>query len=305
MTPLHPYMPTPLLWAAARAARALPGTRALGLARDWRDFAHLREADAALVSFPKSGRTFVRVMLARLYQSRYGHPETELLEFKGLTRSGKRLPRLLFTHDGDAMRPAEAVATSKGPYRHCKVALLARHPADVAVSRYHHLRHRSDDPARKRLSDQPLDSFVWTGKGGVPAIVAFMNAWATAKKEPRDFAIFRFEDFRHTPHPTLAALARFVGLDCTDEEISDAVEFARFENLREREREGYFKSDRLGARKPGEEGSAKVRSGKAGGYRGVLTPEQCERIDAYVAERLDQVFGYGETPEQLAMAAGS
>ena len=53
-------------------------------------------------------------------------------------------------------------------YAHCKVVLLARHPADVAVSRYHHLKHRSRDRARRRLAEQPLKEFVWTRRAAFP-----------------------------------------------------------------------------------------------------------------------------------------
>ena len=52
-----------------------------------------------------------------------------------------------------------------------KVVLIARHPGDIAVSRYHHLKHRSRDKARRRLADQPLESFVWADEGGIPSIV--------------------------------------------------------------------------------------------------------------------------------------
>ena len=56
----------------------MPGSAALRLKRDLRDAAWLSEADAVVVSYPKSGRTFVRAMLARLYQRRFGIDERGL-----------------------------------------------------------------------------------------------------------------------------------------------------------------------------------------------------------------------------------
>ena len=70
-------------------------------------------------------------------------------------------------------------------------------------------------------------------------------------------------------------------------------------NLKRREREGYFKSSRLRPAKEGDERSAKVRSGSSGGYRAALGEVEAERIDAYIREHLDPVFGYsaaGEAP---------
>src|SRR5689334_16446147 len=95
--------------AAATALRAVPGTAALRLKRDLRDSAWLSEADAVVVSYPKSGRTFVRAMLARLYQRRFGIDERQLLEFPMLRGAPDDVPRVLFTHAGDAMRRPDEI----------------------------------------------------------------------------------------------------------------------------------------------------------------------------------------------------
>ena len=158
----------------AQALRLLPGSAALRWKRDLRDAAWLADADAVVVSFPKSGRTFVRAMLARLFQLKFGIDERRLLDFASLKRAGSGVPRLLFVHAGDAMREPDAIHVEAADYAHCKVILLARHPADVAVSRYHHLKHRSRDTARRKLAELPLEEFVWTPKGGIPAIVEYL-----------------------------------------------------------------------------------------------------------------------------------
>ena len=134
--------------AAAQLLRLVPGSAALRWKRDLRDAAWLAEADAVVVSFPKSGRTFVRAMLARLFQVKFGIDERGLLDFPSLRRAPPGVPRLLFAHAGDAMREPDEIRVNTADYAHCKVVLLARHPADVAVSRYHHLKHRSRDEVK-------------------------------------------------------------------------------------------------------------------------------------------------------------
>src|SRR6266576_7018153 len=89
--------------AAAQVLRLVPGSAALRWKRDLRDASWLADADAVLVSFPKSGRTFVRAMLARLYQRRFGIDERNLLDFPSLRKAAPGVPRLLFAHAGDAM----------------------------------------------------------------------------------------------------------------------------------------------------------------------------------------------------------
>jgi hypothetical protein len=250
-----------------QALRLIPGGWARRVRRDLRDAAWLRRADAVIISFPKSGRTFVRAMLSRLFQRRFGIDERRLLEFPMLLDAAPDVPRLLLTHAGDAMRTAEEIQLDPADYRHCRVVLLARHPGDVAVSRYHHRKHRSRDRARRRLAEQPLETFIWAEQGGIPAIVRFMNQWAALARKRENVGIVRYEDFLADPRATLAKLAGQVGLTVDGADIDDAAEFGAFGNLKQREREGYFHSSRLQAARKGDDASYKVRSGSSGGYR--------------------------------------
>jgi hypothetical protein len=277
---------------AVQTLRLVPGSWARRVRRDLRDDAWLRHADAVVISFPKSGRTFVRAMLSRLFQRRFGIDERKLLEFPALMKAPPNVPRLLFTHAGDAMRTADEIALDPADYAHSKVILLARHPGDVAVSRYHHLKHRSRDRARRRLAEQPLDTFVWSEQGGIPAIVRFMNQWAALNGTRSGVGVIRYEDFLSDPETNLRRLAEMIGLEVSADDIADAAEFGSLGSLRQREREGYFHSSRLQAAKKGDEGSFKVRSGSSGGYRKRLDPENAARVDAFVSEHLDPAFGY-------------
>jgi hypothetical protein len=280
------------LSAAAQLLRLVPGSTALRWKRDLRDAAWLPDAEVVLVSYPKSGRTFVRAMVARLYQRRFGIDERDLLEFPRLKRAAAGVPRLVFTHAGDTMRGPAEIKLNAGAYAHCRVVLLVRHPGDVAVSRYHHLRHRSRDPARKRLAEQPLETFIWAEQGGIPSIVAFLNQWADLSRRRAGISIVRYEDFLSDPQVTLGRLARAIGLDTSDEDIADAVEFGNYRNLKRLEQEGYFHSKRLRPAKSRDPQSGKVRSGSSGGYRQQLGGLEAERVEAYIREHLDPAFGY-------------
>jgi hypothetical protein len=276
---------------AAQLLRLVPGSAALRLKRDLRDAAWLAEADAVIVSYPKSGRTFVRAMLARLYQRRFGIDDRELLEFPALRRAAADVSKVLFTHAGDAMRTAAQIRVDPADYAHARIVLLARHPGDTAVSRYFHLKHRSRDNARRRLAEQPLETFVWTEQGGIPSIVKFLNEFA---KLP-GVTIVRYEEFLAEPAKALMTLARAIGLDPANNDIADAVDFGRLESLKRREREGYFTSSRLRQARKGDDRSFKIRKGTSGGYRGQLGDAEADRIDTYVADQLDPVFGYSKS----------
>jgi hypothetical protein len=272
----------------AQLLRLVPGSAALRLKRDLRDAAWLDEADSVVISFPKSGRTFVRAMLARLYQRRFGIDERKLLEFSMLRRAPPAAPRLLFTHGGDGMRRPDEIRVHPAAYSGKRLVLIGRHPGDVAISRYHHLKHRSRDKARRRLAEQPLDSFVWTEHGGIPSIVAFLNRFAALP----GVTIIRYEDFLADPKQALRRLTGAIGLETADEDIAGAVAFGSLENLRKLEQDGYFTSSRLRRARKGDARSGKVRSGTSGGYRTELGAEEAARVDAYVRDHLDPRFGY-------------
>ena len=63
------------------------------------EFHKLREADVVVVSFGKSGRTWLRVMLSRYYQLCYGLAQRHLIGFANLHEKNPAIPRILFTHD--------------------------------------------------------------------------------------------------------------------------------------------------------------------------------------------------------------
>lgn len=278
--------------AAARLLRLVPGSRALGISRYLRDLDLIAAADVVFVSFPKSGRTFVRTQLARLYQRQFGVDERQLLSFDALDEAPRTVPRIAFTHGGDAMRSPNQIRFDRQLFADRKIVVLARHPGDVAVSRYFHLKHRSSDPGRQRLASQPLEDFVWTDRGGIPSIVRYLNLWAEWSRERDEILILRYEDFVDRPVRTLRALADFIGLHSSDADIMDAAAFASFDNLKAKEREGYFSSGRMGARTAGDESSYKVRSGRSGGFRAKLDEPGREKVIRYIGEQLDPLFGY-------------
>ena len=54
--------------------------------RGHKEYRRLQEADIVVVSYPKSGRTWLRVMLSRYFQLRYGIPDRFVLGFDNFHR---------------------------------------------------------------------------------------------------------------------------------------------------------------------------------------------------------------------------
>ena len=67
--------------------------------RGQEEFRKLKLADVVIVSFGKSGRTWVRVLLSRFFQLRFGLKPSAFIGFDNLHRQNDGIPRVFFTHD--------------------------------------------------------------------------------------------------------------------------------------------------------------------------------------------------------------
>ena len=258
----------------------------------------LARADCVVVSFGKSGRTWLHVMLSRFYQLRHGLAERHLLNFDDLHLRDRAIPRIFFTHD-NYTKDFTGHADSKIDYYGKKVMLLVRHPADVAVSQYHQWRHRMR-PKKLELNAYPrrgeavsLAEFVIERPAGLRKVIEFMNGWAREMPRLPQLLVVRYEDMRARPEATLAEILAFIGTPGTEAEIGEAVAFASFENMRRMEAKRTFRSSggRMLPRDPNNPQSFKVRRGKVGGYRDDFSAEQVTEIEARIGD-LSPVFGY-------------
>jgi hypothetical protein len=206
------------------------------------------------------------------------------------------IPRLLFTHD-NYLRDYTGDGASKRAYTGKRVILLVRHPADITVSQYFQWLHRmrehkielNEYPSRE--SGTTLYQFM-TGSSGLPKVNQWLNEWAEALDQIPRHLIVSYEDLRRDTLGTFAKIAEFLGADATREQLADAVEWAKFENMKQREAESTSDSGRLQAGNVDNPDSFKTRRAKAGGYRDDFTDAELATIEHTIATTLDPRFGY-------------
>ncbi len=267
-------------------------------ARGREDSLNLQQADYAIVSHGKSGRTWLVVMLSRFFQLRYGLSERLLLSFDNLHRKNRSIPKILVTHDNYIHDYTGAAG--KSVYYDKPTLLLVRHPADVAVSQFFQWRYRMR-PHKKVLntypdhgSDVSIFDFVMHADAGLPRAVRFMNDWAQELPHLKSCLVVRYEDMRADPQKELHRVVGWFGQKPTDREIQQAVDFASFENLKKLEtgRKFWLSGKRMVPGQSGNPDSYKVRRGKVGGYRDYFDDDQVLQIDTYIRTHLDPVYGY-------------
>jgi hypothetical protein len=266
--------------------------------RGWEQCRKLARADVVIVSYGKSGRTWLRVLISRFYQLCYGLGSERLLGYDNLHRKDRRIPRIFLTHD-NYIADWSGNRASKRDFYDKRVILLVRSPQDVAVSQYFQWKFRMR-PGKKALNDYPehgaevsLYDFAM-GQAGLAKIIDFMNLWASERERVKDLLIVRYEDLRADTPGTFARIVRFLGAPDDAEAIRGAVEYASVENMRKLETKRVFwlSGGRMTARDSQNPDSYKVRRAKVGGYRDYFDDEEVARIDAVVRAKLSPVYGY-------------
>ncbi len=288
--------------AIARAPLTiLPRPARLRLSHGFRRLRELRRArDCGFIvlSRAKSGRTWLRAMLSRLYQRKYGLREAQLLEFDNFHKQNREIPKILFTH-GQYLGERFQSERGRAVYGAKRIIFLVRHPCDIAVSEYFQSTRRASQHKAELHGvdrDASMFDFVMNSTLGLPAIIDYLNTWERKISQLDRVRVVRYEDMSAHPVDTLRTIVTFLGATFAAEEVVDAVQFASFDHLRELERTNYFRNSRLSARDPNDPDSFKVRRGKVGGYKEYFSDQRVARMEELVRTRLSPSFGYGASP---------
>jgi hypothetical protein len=259
-----------------------------------------------LASYPKSGSTWLRVLLVNylrdadapadindLRENRIGHAASRVTfdELVGVEASAlrseaverlrpevyRRLAReapedlLLKVHES---WPSEGGVelfprdVSRG------VVYVVRNPLDVAVSWAHHLGVSEEQAAARMCPGDPvrLDSEVLNDQ--LPQFVGswsdHVRSWVDASKLP--VYLVRYEDLHARPEEMLTGVAAFCGLAVNAARIRKAVTFSEFGELCRQERKHGFRE------RPSEAREAFFRRGEIGGWRSELPSQVARRL---------------------------
>ena len=270
-----------------------------------------------LASYPKSGNTWLRLLLANLLSghdrpvpinqidlpahslmSRRAIEQLTLIDTSLLTRAETEHMRPVWTGHLLTQATERAYIKTHDHYRRntagqglfgnavgMSALYVVRDPRDVAISTAHHL-------------GCSLDKAIDVLNHGTPVScephrysLRFDEAWAawrdhvTGWLDQNDLPLhsLRYEDLLADTVQVFGATARFLGLEFEPDVLERAVGFSAFEQVQRQEREGGF-GERI-ARST----APFFRSGRAGAWVDVLTPAQADRIvkaNRSVMERL-------------------
>ncbi len=267
----------------------------------------IRRAEICIVSYPKSGRTWLRFLIGRAVTAMLDAPQEKIPETSTLWRLSERVPRILVTHDDFAHRKRpEDVERDKRLYTGKRVVLLLRDPRDVIVSLHFHRRYRS---AQGEQWPESLSQTLRLERGGFRSLIAFYNAWANGLSCPEEILVIRYEQLKYDTARELQRVLNFMGLGWIDRRVvAEAVQYCSFTQMKAIERDATvrFSTGSWSKRSLANPESFKVRQGRVGGYRAHTSAEDRAYLETVISRELDRRFDFYRKPSPAClMAIGS
>lgn len=270
------------------------------------ELAKAENANLLIIGHPKSGNTWLKVMISRLYQVRYNLPSNRLINTDELSRKHPDIPRLAATNGCYSYEQTVGNLLAEGapdnPLRHKPVIFLARHPIDIAVSWFHQFTKRQSRAKQELINHSiphPIDrhkiefwEFVRHSDIGLEFLIEYLNTWYRNIQSLENGRLIRYEDLRANPTATLKIVVELMAEHFSDEEIAEAVEFGNFDNLRKLETSGHFSQGGMRLHNANDPTTFKTRRGKVGGYKDDFNSEQVAELEQLVRDRLNPALGY-------------
>lgn len=219
-----------------------------------------------VVSFPKSGRTWLRVMLESLkLAANYTH------DGSGHSRTGHI----------DETKPASEAFAGKS------VVFLYRDPRDTVVSGYFQASNRLKTYAGS------ISDFIRDPRHGIEKVVHFNMEWLARGDSCCRFYPVTYEELLADTVGTLTRIVTFIGAERSLEAIKAVVDETSFEKMQEKEMSGEFGEQYGKVLLPtdiNDPQSFKVREGIVGGFRKHLGEDDvafCNEVLARLGYPLD------------------
>jgi hypothetical protein len=227
------------------------------------------EDDVWIVSYPKSGNTWTRFLIANLVAnntvdwSNIEQIVPDIYINRDPQLKALRRPRYFKSHEG--YRPE---------YR--RVVFIVRDPRDVAVSYYHFIRKTKTLPIDATMDDF-MEKFLAGNIDPYGNWGENVGSWLGARRGTANFLIVRYEDLQKNAVAELARIAEMMGLAADEQSLRQAVENSRADRMRELEQKQRCEHKML---KRSRADIPFVRAAKSGQWRSELPPEAVRQIES-------------------------
>jgi hypothetical protein len=232
----------------------------------------VRPDDTFIVSYPRSGNTWTRFLVANLL-----HPQ-EAATFANIERRVPDTEAQSSRYMQGIPSPRTIKSHSYFDPRYPRVIYIVRDPRDVALSYYdfsRKYRHIEDSyPLERYLGDFVAGRLISAGWGTWGENVA---SWAFARGARPGFLLLRYEDMKANPERELTRIATFLGINPSPELLQTTLERSSAERMREMEK---TQGQDWVSTKDKRSDIPFIRTASAGGWKSKLRPEWVAEIEA-------------------------
>lgn len=238
-----------------------------------------RDDDIFLVSFPRSGNTWVSFMLANIMIEKLGlDVQVNLFNIHGFVpdiHQGQDIPE----HTG--FFPFKRIIKSHAEFTpdYKNIVYVMRDPRSVTVSYFHFL-------TKLGFVDMPIGDFVRNPSVGIEAWVRHVDGWMNRPVPGTRIRMFSYEAFLSDFAGGIRDLAFLLGFTLSDEQIeriSDRTSFAHMKDLE--------KSTASLANLRHDKQFAFIRQGSENSWENTLSDEDLVHIQAVAGEWMER-YGY-------------
>ncbi len=217
----------------------------------------IRPSDVFIVSYPKSGNTWVRFLLANLLA-----PEAQI-SFRNIENY---VPNIYKSSATLEERQGRRYIKSHHPCYELypKTVYVYRDGRDALVSYYHYAIGKK--VFRGSFADFVFSPFVEQFSSWKEHVTGALDF---ASRHPGRIVLVQYEEMLREPLACASKVTAFLELDCDDRAIAKAVEKSSFDQLKVIEQT--FGSENLGKR------LTFFRSGRSGQWQEYFTPEVYDR----------------------------
>jgi estrone sulfotransferase len=238
----------------------------------------LLDSDVFLVSYPKSGNTWLRFLLANYIAGKQ----------VDLSQSNRIIPDIHYNPEDIVATLNPRITKSHEPFtpRYRRVVYIVRDGRDVAVSYYFHLKKFNRLPADTGFSDY-LDAFIEGKLDGLGRWDRHVDGWLDGAK---DLLLVRYEDMLSDTAKVLGKAIQFCKLEFDEHKIKDSVSASSLTELRRIEIRQFREIKELSTSNPD---AYFFRKGISGDWRNHFSASDEHKFHLAFTRTMDRV-GYGD-----------